>query len=444
MRSVVDPGRTHAIHIAFDRVDPRVTDLADAFVVLQDARHRADYDSLYLPTKSLTLVHVEQAADAVAEYGEVTDMRIGIPTEVKDHEYRVAITPAGVHALVGRGHTVTVQAGAGLGAGITDTDYADVGAHVIADAAEVWGQAEMVIKVKEPVPDEYHLLRRDLVLFTYLHLAADRALTETLLAAGTTTIAYETVADDDGNLPLLAPMSEIAGRLATQVGADCLLRPHGGAGLLLGGAAGVRRGNVVVLGGGTVGTAAARVAAGMGADVTVYDVDPARMRQIEETSGGRIRTRYSTPLDVEAACLGADLVIGAVLVAGERTPHLVSHELVTRMRPGAVLVDVAIDQGGCFEDSRPTTHSEPTFEVEGRVMYCVANMPGAVPQTSTYALTNATLPYVLALADAGWREACQSRRDLARGVSTHDGALYTPGAGQALGLPVADVCALLA
>ena len=371
-------------------------------------------------------------------------MRVGVPTEIKDNEFRVAITPAGVHALTRRGHTVTVQSGAGVGAAIPDDDYIAAGAAITDDVPALWADSEMVLKVKEPIAEEYSFLRPDLLLFTYLHLAADRPLTEELIAKRVTSIAYETVATASGALPLLAPMSEIAGRLAAQVGADALLRPHGGAGVLLGGAAGVRRGDVVVLGGGTAGLAAARVAAGMGANVTVFDIDPERMRRIEEVHGGAIRTRFSTELDVARACAEADLVIGAVLVPGARTPRLVTREMVRAMRPGSVLVDIAIDQGGCFEDSRPTTHSEPTFEVEGSIFYCVANMPGAVPHTSTYALTNATLTYALALADDGWRGACRARAELGRGLSTHDGALYTDGVGRALGLETADAAALLA
>ena len=370
-------------------------------------------------------------------------MRIGVPTEIKNNEFRVAITPAGVHALTRRGHAVTVQAGAGQGASIPDAEYSAAGATLTDDVPGLWADSELVLKVKEPTAQEYQFLRPDLLLFTFLHLAADRALTEELLAKQVTSIAYETVETDAGALPLLAPMSEIAGRLAAQVGADALLRPRGGAGVLLGGAAGVRRGNVVVLGGGTAGLSAARVVAGMGADVTVFDVDPARMRRIEEIDGGAIRTRFSTELDVAQACAGADLVIGAVLVPGARTPSLVTRAMVETMRPGSVLVDIAIDQGGCFEDSCPTTHSEPTFEVDGKIFYCVANMPGAVPHTSTYALTNATLPYTLALADEGWHGAIAACPDLARGLSTHAGTLYTAGVGQALDLPAADVADLL-
>lgn len=371
-------------------------------------------------------------------------MRVGIPTEIKDHEFRVAITPAGVSALVAHGHEVVVQAGAGEGAGLADEEYRAAGAVIEPDAAAVWDGAELVLKVKEPVPSEYARLREDLLLFTYLHLAADRALTEALLAAGTTSLAYETVETDSGALPLLAPMSEIAGRLAVQTGAESLLKHHGGAGVLLGGAAGVRRGHVVVLGAGTVGSAAARVAVGMGADVTVYDIDPARMRRLEEITGGAVRTRYSTPLDVAAGCADADLVIGAALVPGARAPHLVTHEMLLGMRPGSVLVDVAIDQGGCFEDSRPTTHAEPSYEVDGRILSCVANLPGAVPHTSTLALTNATLPYAVELADRGWRDACAARPDLARGLSTAGGALLSSAVGEALGIESRDPASVLA
>ena len=371
-------------------------------------------------------------------------MRIGVPTEIKNNEFRVAITPSGVHALTQRGHEVSVQAGAGLGSAIPDEQYAAAGAVLVQDADELWAGAEMILKVKEPVAPEYARMRPGQLLFTFLHLAAEPALTEELLARRVTSVAYETVESDSGALPLLAPMSEIAGRLAAQVGADSLLKPRGGAGVLLGGASGVRRGTVVVLGGGTAGLCAARVSAGMGADVTVFDLDPVRMRYIEEVSQGAIRTRFSTSLDIAQACAGADLVIGAVLVPGARAPRLVTREVVETMRPGSVLVDIAIDQGGCFEDSRPTTHSEPTYEVAGTTFYCVANMPGAVPYTSTHALTNATLPYVTALADQGWLAACRRRRDLARGLSTHDGTLFTPGVGQALGLEVGDVGSLLA
>ena len=369
-------------------------------------------------------------------------MRVGVPTEVKNSEFRVAVTPAGVHALVGRGHEVLVQAGAGVGSGIPDSDFVGAGARVVGDVESVWGDADLVLKVKEPVAEEYGRLHEGLVLFTYLHLAADEALTRELLGRGVTSIAYETVELADHSLPLLSPMSEIAGRLAAQVGANCLLQSAGGRGVLFGGGSGVRRGRVSVLGGGVAGLCAARVAAGMGADVTVFDVDVARMRYIDEVSGGRIGTRFSSPLAVREACGESDVVIGSVLVPGARTPHLVDHEMVLGMVPGSVLVDVAVDQGGCFEDSHPTTHADPTFVVGDSVFYCVANMPGAVPHTSTYALTNATMRYVLLLADEGWRGACGSRDDLRRGLATCGGKLVSAPVGEALGIecvPVSEV-----
>lgn len=373
-------------------------------------------------------------------------MRVGVPTEVKNSEFRVAVTPAGVHALVGRGHEVLVQAGAGVGSGIPDSDFVGAGARVVGDVESVWGDADLVLKVKEPVAEEYGRLHEGLVLFTYLHLAADEALTRELLGRGVTSIAYETVELADHSLPLLSPMSEIAGRLAAQVGANCLLQSAGGRGVLFGGGSGVRRGRVSVLGGGVAGLCAARVAAGMGADVTVFDVDVARMRYIDEVWGGRIGTRFSSPLAVREACGESDVVIGSVLVPGARTPHLVDHEMVLGMVPGSVLVDVAVDQGGCFEDSHPTTHADPTFVVGGSVFYCVANMPGAVPHTSTYALTDAltdaTMRYVLLLADEGWRGACGSRDDLRRGLATCGGKLVSAPVGEALGIecvPVSEV-----
>ncbi|NIJ10799.1 alanine dehydrogenase [Saccharomonospora amisosensis] len=362
-------------------------------------------------------------------------MRIAVPREVKKHEYRVAITPAGVHELTRLGHDVLIETGAGSGSAITDEEFVTAGAKIIATAEETWAEGDLVLKVKEPVPAEYGLLRRDLVLFTYLHLAADRALTEALLAAGTTAIAYETVQTDDGALPLLAPMSEVAGRLAPQVGAHALLKPSGGRGVLPGGVPGVHPARVVVIGGGVAGLNAARVASGMGADVEVLDTNPERLRQIDHDFAGRIRTVASNALALEHAVLEADMVIGAVLVPGAKAPKLVSHELVARMRQGSVLVDVSIDQGGCFADSRPTTHDEPTYQVNDSVFYCVANMPGAVPRTSTYALTNVTLPYVLRLAEQGWRAALRSDPILARGLNTHAGALTNEPVASAHGLP---------
>ncbi|WP_454043712.1 alanine dehydrogenase [Cellulosimicrobium sp. Marseille-Q8652] len=349
-------------------------------------------------------------------------MRIGIPTEVKNHEDRVALTPGGAHHLVRAGHEVLVQSGAGTGSHLPDDEYERAGARVVATAEEVWGEAELVCKVKEPVASEYALLREDLLLFAYLHLAADAAGTHALLAAGTTSVAYETARGPDGSLPLLAPMSEVAGRMATQVGAWLLQRPAGGRGVLLGGVPGTPPARVVVLGGGTAGRNAAQVAVGMRAEVTVLDVSLPVLRALDREFSGHVRTVASSLYAVERAVLEADLVIGAVLVTGARAPRLVSDDLVARMRPGAVLVDVAVDQGGCFEGSRPTTHDDPTFAVHGTTFYCVANMPGAVPVTSTQALTSATLPYVATLADGGL-DAVRDDPLLRTGASTHHGVL---------------------
>ena len=370
-------------------------------------------------------------------------MRIGVPTEVKNNEHRVAITPAGVHQLVAAGHRVGVQRGAGEGSAVPDAAYASAGADLVGSAEEVWGTADMVCKVKEPVASEYRLLRDGMTLFTYLHLAADRPCTDALLAAGTTAIAYETVQLPDGTLPLLAPMSEVAGRLSVQVGAYHLMRNAGGAGVLLGGIPGVRPAKVVVLGGGVAGTNAIEIAVGMRADVTVLDLSLPRLRAIDATFGGRVRTLASSQYTLEEEVLDADLVIGAVLVAGARAPRLVSDDLVRRMVPGSVLVDIAVDQGGCFESTRPTTHADPTFAVHGSVFYCVANMPGAVPVTSTRALTNATLPYLTRLAAFGWRDAALADPALAAGLTTHDGALYHAAVAQAHGYRSADVGTLL-
>jgi alanine dehydrogenase len=370
-------------------------------------------------------------------------MRIGIPAEVKNHEYRVAITPAGVHHLVADGHDVLVQAGAGLGSAITDAEYAAVGATIVPTAAEVWGSAELVCKVKEPIASEYGYLREDLVLFTYLHLAADRRQTDALLASGVTSIAYETVQTADGALPLLAPMSEVAGRLAAQVGAYHLMKNEGGSGRLLGGVPGVAPARVVVIGGGVAGQHAAEVAVGMRADVTVLDLSVPRLREIDTAFGGRVRTLASSAYAIERAVADADLVIGAVLVPGARTPRLVTDAMVATMRPGSVLVDIAVDQGGCFESTRPTTHEAPTFAVHDAVFYCVANMPGAVPVASTHALTNVTLSYLAALAGTGWRTALAEDPALAAGLSTHAGGLFHAGVGAAHSLPVQDTAALL-
>ncbi|PZG07296.1 alanine dehydrogenase [Nonomuraea aridisoli] len=368
-------------------------------------------------------------------------MKIGVPAEVKNHEYRVAATPAGVHELVRAGHEVTVQRGAGLGSHITDEEYLAAGAKIIDSADDVWGGADMVLKVKEPIAEEYHRLRDGLVLFTYLHLAASRACTDALLRAGTTGIAYETV--QVGNaLPLLAPMSEVAGRLAPQVGAYNLMRFNGGRGILPGGVPGVAPAKVVVIGGGVSGLNAAQIAVGMGADVTVLDLNIDRLRQIDAIYQGRLKTLVSTRYAIEQEVLQADLVIGAVLIPGAKAPTLVSNDLVSRMKPGSVLVDIAIDQGGCFEDSRPTTHADPTYKVHESIFYCVANMPGSVANTSTYALTNATLPYAVKLANLGWRDAVKTDGGLAGGLNTHAGLLTNQPVAEALGLaytPVSEV-----
>uniref|UniRef100_UPI003D8F0215 alanine dehydrogenase n=1 Tax=Gordonia sp. B7-2 TaxID=3420932 RepID=UPI003D8F0215 len=365
-------------------------------------------------------------------------MRVGIPTEIKNNEYRVAATPAGVAELHRHGHEVVVQAGAGEGSAIDDRDFKAAGAQILGTAAEVWEQADLLLKVKEPIEAEYGLMRADQTLFTYLHLAASRACTDALLSSGTTAIAYETVRAADGSLPLLAPMSEVAGRLAPQVGAYHLMRSEGGRGVLMGGVPGTEPAQVVIIGGGVSGVNAATIAVGMGAQVTVFDLDITKLRAVDARFGGRVHTRYSTSLALSEAIVTADLVIGAVLVPGAKAPVLVPNSLVARMKPGAVLVDIAIDQGGCFEDSRPTTHDDPTFSVHDTVFYCVANMPGTVARTSTQALTGATLPYVLRLADQGWEQACRSDATLAAGLSTHAGQLYSPEVGAALDIPVAN------
>lgn len=352
-------------------------------------------------------------------------MRVGIPTETKNNEFRVAITPAGVAELTRRGHEVLIQAGAGEGSAITDADFKAAGAQLVGTADQVWADADLLLKVKEPIAAEYGRLRHGQILFTFLHLAASRACTDALLDSGTTSIAYETVQTADGALPLLAPMSEVAGRLAAQVGAYHLMRTQGGRGVLMGGVPGVEPADVVVIGAGTAGYNAARIANGMGATVTVLDINIDKLRQLDAEFCGRIHTRYSSAYELEGAVKRADLVIGAVLVPGAKAPKLVSNSLVAHMKPGAVLVDIAIDQGGCFEGSRPTTYDHPTFAVHDTLFYCVANMPASVPKTSTYALTNATMPYVLELADHGWRAACRSNPALAKGLSTHEGALLS-------------------
>ncbi|MDT5145826.1 MAG: alanine dehydrogenase [Mycobacterium sp.] len=371
-------------------------------------------------------------------------MRVGVPTETKNNEFRVAITPAGVAELTHRGHEVLVQAGAGEGSAIPDEEFKTAGAQLASTAEQVWDEADLLLKVKEPTPQEYGLLHSGQVLFTFLHLAASRACTDALLASGTTSIAYETVQTADGMLPLLAPMSEVAGRLAAQVGAYHLMRTEGGRGVLMGGVPGVKSADVVVIGAGTAGYNAARVAGGMGAAVMVFDLNINKLRLLDAEFGGHIGTRYSSGYELSGAVKRADLVIGAVLVPGAKAPTLIPNSLVAQMKSGAVLVDVSIDQGGCFEDSRPTTHDSPTFAVHDTVFYCVANMPSAVPKTSTVALTNATMPYVLRIADDGWLAACRSDPALAKGLSTHDGALLAERVATDLGLPFTDRASVLA
>jgi alanine dehydrogenase len=360
-------------------------------------------------------------------------MRVGVAKEIKQDEYRVALTPAGAGELRQRGHEVVVESGAGAGSAFLDADYEAVGARIV-DVEEVWATADLVLKVKEPLPEEYGRLREGLILFTYLHLAADEELTRALVSSGATCIAYETVETDDGRLPLLAPMSEVAGRLATQMGAWALEKAQGGRGLLLGGVPGVPPAKVVVLGGGIVGYNAALIAVGMQADVWVLDKSVERMRDLEMMLDGRITLAMSNRLEIELAAADADLIIGAVLIPGARAPKLITRDMLAGLKPGAVLVDVAIDQGGCFETSRPTTHSDPTYVVDGIVHYCVANMPGAVPITSTFALTNVTLPYVEAIANQGVREAVARDRALARGVNVVEGKLTYEAVADAHGL----------
>ncbi|MCR8670687.1 alanine dehydrogenase [Agrococcus sp. HG114] len=366
-------------------------------------------------------------------------MRIGIPKEIKQHEQRVAITPAGVDALVQRGHEVWVETGAGLGSRIADDDYAAAGARIAADADETWEKGDLLLKVKEPIQPEFARMRDGQVLFTYLHLAAAQECARALIDAGTTAIAYETVQLDDRSLPLLAPMSEVAGRLSIAVGAAHLMGPAGGRGILLGGVPGTRRAKVVIIGGGVAGEHAARNAVGLGADVTVIDLSLPRLRQLEALFGTEIQTRHSSRLEIAEQVADADLVIGSVLVPGAAAPKLVTDDMVSRMRAGSVLVDIAIDQGGCFEGSRPTTHDDPTFAVHDALYYCVGNMPGAVPETSTRALTNATLPYVLRIADLGWEQAAAQDAALARGVNVHAGRVTNAGVAEALSLELASI-----
>jgi alanine dehydrogenase len=362
-------------------------------------------------------------------------VKVGIPREVKDNEYRVAITPAGVKELVGHGHEVFVEKDAGSGSSILDDEYVAAGAQILGTADDVWAEGDLLLKVKEPVAEEYHRLRADQVLFTYLHLAASRACTDALLSSGTTAIAYETVQLPDRSLPLLAPMSEVAGRMAPQVGAHFLERYAGGRGVLLGGVSGVYAAKVVVLGSGVSGLNAAAIALGMQAEVLLLDINVGRLREVDRIYQGHMQTVASNSYEIERAVVDADLVIGAVLVPGAKAPTLISDDLVAAMKPGAVLVDIAVDQGGCFESTRPTTHSDPVFGVHEALFYCVANMPGAVPNTSTYALTNVTLPYAVAIADRGWQGAVAADPALALGVNTVGGDVVYAPVGEAHGLP---------
>jgi len=354
-------------------------------------------------------------------------MHVGIPKEIKNNEFRVAITPSGVHELVRNGHEVCVETGAGIGSSITDDDYVAAGAKILDTAADVWATGDLILKVKEPIASEYDSMREGQVLFTYLHLAADRALTEELVKRKITAIAYETVELPDRSLPLLAPMSEVAGRLAPQVGAQAMMAAQGGRGILMGGVSGVYAAKVVVIGAGVSGMNAAAIALGMQAEVLLLDRNVAKLRAADAIYQGHCQTVTSNTYEIERAISDADLVIGAVLIPGAKAPTLVTNEQVSRMKPGSVLVDISIDQGGCFEDSRPTTHADPTYTVHNSVFYCVANMPGAVPHTSTYALTNVTLPYAVELANRGWRDALRADHALALGLNTHDGAVtYGP------------------
>jgi alanine dehydrogenase len=361
-------------------------------------------------------------------------MKIGVPKEIKVHEYRVGLVPAGVRELVDSGHQVLVQSGAGTGIGFEDSHYRSAGATIAQRALDVFATCDLIVKVKEPQIAECKQLRGGQTLFTYLHLAADPAQAQALLASGATAIAYETVTAPDGSLPLLTPMSEVAGRMSVQVGANSLQKANGGFGVLLGGVPGVAPAKVVVLGGGVSGTHAAEMAVGMRADVTVVDRSVKRLRELSSIFGSQMKTVYSTAHAIEELVRDADLVIGAVLIAGAAAPKLVTHAMVKTMKPGAVLVDIAIDQGGCFETSRPTTHAEPTYVLDGVIHYCVTNMPGAVPRTSTFALTNATLPYVRALADHGWKQALARDAGLARGLNVHAGQLTHEAVASALGL----------
>ncbi|GAB3778664.1 alanine dehydrogenase [Nocardioides ungokensis] len=370
-------------------------------------------------------------------------MKVGVPKEVKNHEYRVAITPIGVHELTAHGHEVFIERNAGVGSSIDDAEYVAAGAQMLDSADDVWGTADMVLKVKEPVAEEYHRMREGLTLFTYLHLAADKPLTEELIKRQVTGIAYETVQLPSGGLPLLYPMSEVAGCLAPQVGAYSLLKAQGGRGVLMGGVGGVANAKVVIIGAGVSGQNAANIALGMGADVTLLDTDLDKLRMSFWRYNNRVHGLASSKLAIEQQVREADMVIGAVLIPGAKAPKLVTNELVSQMKPGSVLVDIAVDQGGCFEDTHPTTHADPTYTVHDSTFYCVANMPGAVPNTSTYALTNATMPYAVALANKGWAQACRDDRSLALGLNTHAGQLTNAPVGEAVGIDAISLDAVL-
>ena len=370
-------------------------------------------------------------------------MKVGIPRETKNHEYRVAITPSGVHELARSGHEVFVQDGAGVGSSIPDEDFVAAGAQILPSADDVWQTGDLILKVKEPVAEEYHRMRKGQVLFTYLHLAASRECTDALLASGITAVAYETIQLPDGSLPLLAPMSEVAGRMAPQVGAHHLQRDGGGRGVLMGGVSGVYAAKVVVLGAGVSGMNAAAIALGMQAEVLLLDKNIARLRSADAIYQGHLQTVASNTYEIQRAVIDADLVIGAVLVPGAKAPTLITNNLVSRMKPGSVLVDISIDQGGCFEDSRPTTHAEPTYRVHDSVFYCVANMPGAVPHTSTYALTNVTLPYMMQIANHGWRDALRADPSFAPGLNIHEGAITCQPVAEAHGLPFTSLTEVL-
>lgn len=361
-------------------------------------------------------------------------MIIGIPKEIKNNENRVSLTPAGAKELIAHGHTVYVQHTAGENSGFPDEAYVAAGAQILPTIEDVYAIAEMIIKVKEPIKPEYKLVRKGQLLFTYFHFACDRELTDAMLESGATCLAYETVVDRNGGLPLLIPMSEVAGRMSAQEGARFLEKPQGGRGVLMGGVPGVKPAKVLVLGGGIVGTNAAQIAAGFGADVTLCDISLPRLRYLDEVMPKNVKTLYSSRYNIEQELPTTDLVIGAVLIPGAKAPHLITRDMLKLMRPGTVLVDVAIDQGGCFETSRPTTHAEPIFEIDGVVHYCVANIPGAVPCTSTLALTNATLPYAIKLADMGWEAACRADAGLAKGLNVVDGKVTFPGVAEAFGM----------